>query len=441
MGTGLASTTSSRVPGNRHGRPPREAGAVLVLYTVGMLAILLVAGLALDASHAMLNKGRLQNAVDAAALSAAKLLDQTASTSQAQAAAVAMFADNADDAGNRELSLAYGDGGGDIGLTVEFSRTVAPFQAGTAPANYVRVTASNFTMPAWLIQLMGVDEKIVSATAVAGPSPSIGQSCDVVPLIVCGDPASPPDSTDPNSPIWGYERGDVHVLKGGSESGSQSGPIGPGNFQLARPGDSSGGADLRENLAGGYEGCSDIGENIETEPGNNVGTTVQGINTRLNRSSGPISPGDYPPDVIIEQQMTDLDYDETTGNITLDNGNRIVQSAADLDFNYDDYSARVASPNYDLQPAPLGPGAFDRRNMPVYIADCSAFNAGQTSMPILGFACFFLLQEAAQKGNDAELYGQFLELCAAEGTSGPEPTEIPGPYRIQLYKDSGSYDS
>lgn len=332
MTTLLASTTSRRVQRNRHGQPPRETGAVLVLYTLGMLAILLVAGLALDGSHAMLNKGRLQNTVDASALSAAKVLDQTASTALAQTAAVTMFADNANDAGNRELSIAYGGGGGDIGITVEFSRTVAPFQAGSAPANYVRVTATNFTMPAWLIQLMGMQEKIVAATAVAGPSPSIGQTCDLVPLIVCGDPASPPDPDDPNSSIWGYDRGDVHVLKGGSDSGSQSGPIGPGNFQLARPGDSSGGADLRENLAGGYEGCSDVGDNVQTEPGNNVGPTVQGINTRLDNFSGPISAGDYPPDVIVEQQMTDLEYDETTGNITLDHGNTVVNSAADLDF-------------------------------------------------------------------------------------------------------------
>jgi Flp pilus assembly protein TadG len=430
-----------RVHRPRHGLPRRQTGAVLVLYTVGMLAILLVAGLALDGAHAMLNKSRLQNTVDAAALSSAKVLDQTANMAQAQTAALAMFADNANDAGNRELGIAYAGGGGDINVTVEFSSTVAPFQSGTLPANYVRVTATNFTMPAWLIQLMGIDEKIVAASAVAGPSPSIGQSCDLVPLIVCGDPASPPDPNDPNASIWGYERGAVHVLKGGSDSGSQSGPIGPGNFQLARPGDSSGGADLRDNLAGGYEDCNDVGDNVDTEPGNTVGPTVQGINTRLNRFSGPINPGDYPPDVIVEQQGTDLEYDDTTGNITLDHGSTIVSSADDLDFNFQDYSNRLAAANYDLQPSPLGPAAFDRRNMPVYIADCSGFNAGQTNLPVLGFGCFFLLQEAVQKGNEAELYGEFQDVCTAEGTSGPEPTEIPGPYRIQLYKDSDSFDS
>lgn len=418
-----------------------QRGAVLVLYAIGMLAILLVAGLALDGSHAMLNKSRLQNTTDAAALAAAKVLDDTANEGQAQTAAVAMFTANADDAGNRELGLAWGGGGGDINVTVQFSRTVAPFQPGTTPANYVRVIATNFTMPAWLIQLMGMQEKIVAATAVAGPSPSIGSSCDLVPLIVCGDPAQPPNPLDPNSTIWGYARHEVHVLKGGSESGSSSGDIGPGNFQLARPGESSGGADLRENLAGGAEACSNVGDTVATEPGNSVGPTVQGINTRLNRFSGPIDPGDYPPDVIIDQQGSDLEYDDDTDTITLDNGATTVNSADDLDFNYNDYTTRVAALNYSLQPSPIGPGAFDRRNMPIYIADCSGSNAGATTMPILGFGCFFLLQEATQKGNEAELFGEFQDLCNAEGVSGPDPTAIPGPYRIQLYKDSDSYDS
>ena len=97
----------------------------------------------------------------------------------------------------------------------------------------------------------------------SGPSPTLGQACDLVPLIVCGDPSA-------GGPYWGYNDGEVTVLKGSSQSGSQSGPIGPGNFQLARLG-GSGAATVRDNLAGGYEGCANIGENIPTEPGNTVG--------------------------------------------------------------------------------------------------------------------------------------------------------------------------
>jgi hypothetical protein len=40
--------------------PVRQQGIVLVLYAIGMFAMLIVGGLALDGAHAMLNKNRLQ---------------------------------------------------------------------------------------------------------------------------------------------------------------------------------------------------------------------------------------------------------------------------------------------------------------------------------------------------------------------------------------------
>ena len=51
-----------------------QRGAVIVLVAIGMGALILTAGLALDMGHAFLNKTRLQNTVDAAALAAAKEL-------------------------------------------------------------------------------------------------------------------------------------------------------------------------------------------------------------------------------------------------------------------------------------------------------------------------------------------------------------------------------
>ena len=51
--------------------PNKQQGAVLILVVAAMVAMLGMAGLALDGGHAMLNKTRLQNTVDAAALSGA----------------------------------------------------------------------------------------------------------------------------------------------------------------------------------------------------------------------------------------------------------------------------------------------------------------------------------------------------------------------------------
>jgi hypothetical protein len=62
-------------------------------------------------------------------------------------------------------------------------------------------------------------------------------------------------------------------------------------------------------------------------------------------------------------------------------------------------------------------------------------------VPLLGFGCFFLLQQAAQSGNESYIFGEFISDCEAGGMPGPDPTAIPGPYIIQLYRDYGSTDS
>ena len=45
----------------------QQRGAMLVLVVIAMASLLLMGALALDGSHMLLNKTRLQNAVDAAA--------------------------------------------------------------------------------------------------------------------------------------------------------------------------------------------------------------------------------------------------------------------------------------------------------------------------------------------------------------------------------------
>lgn len=409
----------------------RQRGAALLLFVVGLVAILGIAGLALDGSHQMLNKARLQSAVDAAALAAAKELDETANMDMATAAAQAMFDNNANDAGNQEMGAAG------IAITTQFSANSNPFTPGSyvpGEQGYVRVVATGFSMQIWLVSLLGITDKAVTASAVAGPSPTINYSCNLVPLIVCGDPNDPP--TAGGTSFWGYEDSDVHVLKSSSDGES---PIGPGNFQLARLDGAAGAADVRDSLAGAYSGCSFEGDSIPTEPGNTVGPVTQGLNTRLNKYSGPISPDDYPPDVVTTQQNSELEYNGETGQITLNNGATIVNDANDLDFNFNDYEARITATSYDVSPA--AGGEFDRRSMPVIMGDCSTAGNGATTIDVLGFGCFFLLQEAKQKGNENEIFGEFVGDCTIPGFSGPQPTIVPGPYVIQLYNDTLNRDS
>ena len=70
----------------------RQRGIVIPIVVIGLVALLGVAGMALDGSHALGNKTRMQNTVDAAALSAAKVLDLTdGDTAQATAAVSSTF--------------------------------------------------------------------------------------------------------------------------------------------------------------------------------------------------------------------------------------------------------------------------------------------------------------------------------------------------------------
>ncbi|HEY5666332.1 MAG TPA: pilus assembly protein, partial [Gammaproteobacteria bacterium] len=273
-------------------------------------------------------------------------------------------------------------------------------------------------------------QKTTAASAVAGPSPTLGEVCNVLPVMVCGDPVAGP-------PFWGYTSGDLDVLKSSSQGGSHE--VGTGNFQLIRLG-GTGGSVIRDNMAGSYDACASIGDVIETEPGNTVGPVVQGLNTRFGRYQGPMNgmQSTYPPDVVTRQPIPPLTYDPDTDQI-LQGGQPVNEPSAI--YSHSSYENSVDGSNFDYQPAPNGIGAFDRRVTAIPIGDCSVTTNGQGQVPLLGFGCYYMLQEAEMQGSESYVFGQFLEKCNAAGTPGPLPSSFPGPYVIQLYRDYGSTDS
>jgi len=419
----------------------KQRGAIGILVVAGLVALLAMAALALDSSHAMLNKTRLQNAVDAAALSGAKELDLTGKdVFLARAAAEAAFGANSSAFGNAEMGEAYADG--TIQLEVQFSRTLDPFVPGTIPAEYVRVRARNFRLPAWFAPVIGISEKVVAASAVAGPSPTIDTACNIAPMMVCGDP-------DAGPPFWGYTPGEPDVIKESPPSKNQGERcVGPGNFQLIRLGDGQGGDVLRTNLAGGYDGCTSTDDIVITEPGNKVDPVARGLNTRFDEYGGawnkdPNARTLYPPDVVTapvpqpENRITSIKEDGAAcgEDIILQNGQPIT-NGEDLAYNYDDYLEALRNSQYDVHPD-MG-GKYLRRELALPIGDCSTAISGSGPVPVLGFACYFLLQKVDHMGKTSDVYGQFIRECNAGGLPGPAPGDGPGLYIIQLYKDPDS---
>src|SRR5512137_2213654 len=115
----------------------QQRGIVAVLVAVALVALVAMVGLATDMGHVVLNKSRLQSTVDAAALAAAKVLDQTGSEEQATTAAHSVFGLNAADQPELLIWLVDSD------ITVQYSQLLNPFSPGTTPAHYVRVRADN----------------------------------------------------------------------------------------------------------------------------------------------------------------------------------------------------------------------------------------------------------------------------------------------------------
>ena len=182
---------------------------------------------------------------------------------------------------------------------------------------------------------------------------------------------------------------------------------------------------------------------METEPGNTAGPTAQGLNTRFGiYQGGGVNPTDHPPDVVTQQTTPPLDLVEVGGGVCeIRQGNTTVTEGTDLNFNHADYVTRIAAANYDNQPLPGGIGAFLRREVAVPIVDCSGGAQGQSTLPMLGFGCMFLLQTVQGGGQNNEIFGEMLETCSVGGKPGPAPGAGPGPFVIQLYRDPDSTDS
>jgi len=418
--------------------PRRESGILMPLFAIAMLAILAIAGLALDGAHAMLSKTRLQNVVDAAALSAAKTLMVTGDAILADAEARQTFAQNAALAGNGELASAYN--GGEITLSITFSQTLVPFVPGTSPEEYVRVAATDFRLTTWLTRVLGHTETNVAASAVAGPQyfaaepPPGTEVCNIAPMMVCGDPNDPDDPDDDSDSVFGYTLDQVDVLKQTSQ-----GQIGPGNFQLFQLGSSPSGSDIRDGMAGAYDQCYTVNDSvtIDTAPGNKIGPAFQGLNTRFGEyQGGGLDPDDYPPDVITTQSSENFSYDPDTDTIYY--GNQPFDPATQSFFDYYEYRE-------DLDNATEGgsyQGTPGRRLLAAAVGDCTDVPNGQAEVPLLGFLCYYLIQDLpVGQGNEAEVFGQFISdpACLVSGSASTEPPEgeVFG-YKIVLYKDESA---
>ncbi|UUM30079.1 Tad domain-containing protein [Vibrio japonicus] len=362
----------------------KEQGLVVVIVTIAMLVILGVSALAIDINHAYMNRTKLQNGVDAAALAAAVILDQNGTEAEAETAANQALTKMSGSDGNAELDVTTAD------ISVTFNDS-SDFSGGACVLGgdcYVRVVASNLDLNSYFMQMFS-DTKQVGASAVAGPSAG-GNTCNVVPIAICAE--------DIGSDTGGFNDGKTYDLK----LTSNNSPMGSGNFQLLdfdvdeTESQDKKDSHIRNQLAGSYMGCVGVGDVVTTNPGGKVGPVAQGLNTRF--GEGKLL-SDYDSDGEVEEGIT-----------------------------HDDYLASDAHNG--------------RRELAVPIVDCTAAGTGKTDFDVVAVGCFFLVNKAPKDNSGKEnIQGEFMEECTVQNSRNNGLSTRAGPYRIVLYKDPFNEDS
>ncbi|WP_374144785.1 pilus assembly protein TadG-related protein [Vibrio sp. NTOU-M3] len=392
----------------------KNQGLVLVMVTAAMLALLGIAALAIDVNHALLNKTRLQNGVDAAALAAAIVLDDGGSTAEATSAINTTLTNMASASGNSEMDFSTAN------LSVQYSNDpqIFPYAGYTTTRDsYVRVQVTGFALKDFFASIFNVDKNI-SASAVAGPSSAIQILVNVVPIAVCEG-----DAPGAN----GYNQGEVYALKLADQNQSE---MGAGNYQLL---DFGSGADtVREALAGGYEGTIDITEPVITKPGNTVGPVGQGLNTRFDEyGGGGVNSTDYPPDVYVKEPVVKASLDNDGDVKYLD-----TSGSGNNPWGYSDYQAALPDCTGDSDCRISQGGQPNRRILPIPIVDCTGATGGTSSFNISAIGCFFMLQKAPTSNSGKQaVFGEFIEDCTVTGGAPGDNSDTDGAYRIVLYKD------
>lgn len=435
----------------------KQGGAILVMFTIGLFSLLVVAAMALDGGHMLLNKGRLQNAVDAAAIGAAKVLQGEGSLFEAREEATNILIQNLQYDENSELDNGVDLSVVDYNLTqvapnlfIEFSEWPDPFNPVLVEGTkYVRVRIENAGLDNFIAQIINFN-KFVRASAVAGRSTDIECLNKVVPMMVCGYYQEPnlPELLVEGKP-FGIPLNEIYMMKAGA---SQDKAIGPGNFQLLRLDGSSGAKDMKLALAGDFTPgqCVKPGDEVDTEPGGNVGPVAHGLNTRFGEWQAGTNSIDHKRDADICQGERILIDDE--GNVVV-NDDGVPVDLDNIVVDYYHYDQYAPSGEEAVPPSSCPNDSYSgnilrdettsagRREIPVVIGICDGMTNGANSITAVGIGCFFLAQEVIQKGNEAYVVGEFARTCVSEGAASFDPSFVSNTSTIVLYRDPDSPDS
>jgi Flp pilus assembly protein TadG len=341
-------------------RRDRQRGSVMIMTAILMAGLVLAVGLCIDVARVYMVRTELQNAADAAALSAARELDSGAGGIQ--------------DAVIRATTIVNSYGFNDANVTVqavnvEFAVNlngtyVSADVADDNPANYrfVRVTTNSAATPMlFSARVLGANHT-ESRTATAGMSVGINTICDFFPVAVALNDA---DTTDVGFTLPAPNT--LMTLKFVQGTGNSM-TVNHGDYILLEVPEISGnGAGETIRLSAGVTSiCQSLNVNIpfhatpSSNQNNGPRQITDGVNTRFNvyaNGPGQLNATDFPPDSNIGEGIS-----------------------------YDQYKNKTAV----TPPTTNAPGKDQRRILIVPIVAPGTYTGAPVSAPTLKFGAFFL---------------------------------------------------
>ena len=423
----------------------RQQGIALVIFAIGLVVIIGIAGMALDLGRVMLDDTRIQNAMDACALSGAKVAMETIGNASvkieaAKREAKVTFDTFNNDPDNKFSGLDWGD------ITVTFSDELnSGYGPSADPPRFVRCAVDTYSISTTLASVLGITELGLNVSAVAGPL--YVDNCNPMPFHVCGNcgddgTCDRKDDCDADAEeCYGFDvyqddgfdveeecyikncTGNQCANSGltGTKCGLQVGDadqsgntpenedLGAGNFGYLRVGGegspnqgSSFLADVITSGGGVIEGGCDAleeGNILDSMPGGST-KLVKAFNTMF---TGPTN--QFPDALPADRDTAEGPYSKYKGD-----GRRIM-------------GVVIAEPYVDED----GNQTCDDKG-------------GTHPVTVLTVGCFFATRPAVEKGSESSIWGQFLGDCSGDGSIEETPDAFDF-YKIVLYKDYQSPDS
>lgn len=351
----------------------KERGVVAIIVALSMVVLVGFVGLALDLGKLFVSKTELQNSTDACALAAARELTGANTQQLTLAEDAGMTAGAENNVLFQDEAVSY-----QVDSSVTFSEQLnGSYLTKGSVGNpldmkFARCTAERTGIANWFMQVLGIGDQAVNATAVASLLP--GQTSCAIPVGACSADtavANPGDwiagALGPKGDLSGGFKWIDFTPPSGGASELNASLSGAGTCSLPAVGSNVGEGGVISSLSKGWNSRFGIYKNVESDPGQSdfaVPDLSGYAYTEVNWPSQFNAFSDF-----TGQRASNSGYqgDALTG-LKVEQGNPDIKQSGFLQQNGD-----------------------DRRLASVAVIDCPTLNAGAPTAPVESWACIFML--------------------------------------------------